>query len=184
MRDRAQKDTYKTYVLRFQAQKSSRAALFCHFWVEIGSVKLVYNQVKVSKDISTMDECIVCKIVSGELPSHKVYEDEQVIAFLDIHPANQGHTLVAHKSHIEQLWDLDDSSFQYVMGISKKIAVRIRDVLNPFRVGVMVEGLEIPHAHYHLVPLNEGIKTTLNNQKMTEPNHDALAATAQKLFFS
>ncbi|MCE7936418.1 HIT family protein [Candidatus Saccharibacteria bacterium CPR2] len=129
-----------------------------------------------------MAESIFTKIIKGEIPCHKVYEDDKVIAFLDIHPVSEGHTLVVSKKQIDHLWDLEDDLYLHLMSVSKKIANRIREVINPPRVGVMVEGFEVPHAHYHIFPLYKGLKATMAEYSPElEPDHSKLAQTAKKL---
>ena len=126
-------------------------------------------------------DCVFCKIVKNEIPKHQVYEDERILAFLDIHPINDGNVVVIPKEHVEQIWDMDDQLYQHLMQVAKKISHRIREVLNPFRVGVIVEGFEVPHAHYHLLPLDEGMKQSLENRNQGDVDHDKLAEIAKKL---
>lgn len=100
-----------------------------------------------------MDDSIFTKIIKGEIPCRKVYEDDAVIAFLDINPLSNGHVLVVPKEQIDLLWDLDNETYTHLWQTAKTIAKAIQDELNPLRVGVVVEGLDVPHAHIHLVPL-------------------------------
>ena len=101
-----------------------------------------------------MTDSIFTKIIKGEIPTNKIYEDDKVIAILDVHPLTPGHTLVIPKKQIEQLWDVDDETYNYLWKISKMIAKHILEVLKPSRVGVIVEGFGVSHAHIHLVPIN------------------------------
>ncbi|QNL22721.1 HIT domain-containing protein [Hyphobacterium sp. CCMP332] len=94
------------------------------------------------------------KIIKGEIPSYKVYEDENTFAFLDINPAAKGHTLVIPKREIDLLWDLENEDYKAVMDSAKKIAIAIQKSVECKRVGMAVVGLEVPHAHVHLIPLN------------------------------
>ena len=133
-----------------------------------------------------MQESIFTKIIKGEISCHKVYEDERVIAFLDINPLNPGHTLVVPKEQIDELWDVSDDLYQYLMQIAHKVADRQRKVLKPKRVGMAVEGFAVPHAHIHVFPLYEGLNHTVMKQiqkGQTEPDHQALSQMAQKLAF-
>lgn len=133
-----------------------------------------------------MEESIFTKIIKGEIPCHKIYEDDKCIAFLDINPLTYGHTLVVPKQQIDELWDTDDPLYLHLMSVTKKIAKRQRDTLNPKRVGIIVEGFEIPHAHIHVIPLDHGMRQTFRNQSnnlITQPSHDKLAQIAQKLAF-
>jgi len=96
---------------------------------------------------------VFTKIINGEIPSYKVAEDEQFFAFLDINPIAEGHTLVVPKKEVDYFFDLKESQLHGIMSFSKKLAKAIDKSLNPLRTGVIVQGLEVPHAHLHLVPL-------------------------------
>jgi histidine triad (HIT) family protein len=104
-----------------------------------------------------------------------------VFAFLDIHPINSGHTLVVPKQQVEFLWDLDDETYQHVMASVKKIAVHMRTALGVEYVGVQVIGVDVPHAHVHLIPFNDVSEYHNVPDSTAEPNHGALAAIARKL---
>lgn len=96
---------------------------------------------------------IFTKIINGEIPCYKICETDSHIAFLDINPIAEGHTLIVPKKEIDYLFDLPDSLLTETMIFSKKIAKAIDRSLQPLRTGVIVEGLEVPHAHVHLVPI-------------------------------
>jgi histidine triad (HIT) family protein len=130
-----------------------------------------------------MDDSIFTKIINGDIPSHKIYEDETVFAFLDIHPINTGHTLVVPKQQVEFLWDLDEDTYQGVMAAAKKIAAHMRTKLGAAYVGVQVIGVDVPHAHVHLIPFNDVSEYHNIPDNSAEPNHGALAAVARKLQF-
>jgi histidine triad (HIT) family protein len=130
-----------------------------------------------------MDDSIFTKIIKGDIPSHKIYEDEDTFAFLDIYPIAPGHTLVVPKKQVESLWDLDDNTYQKVMATAKKIAEHMRTRLNVEYVGVQVIGVDVPHAHVHLIPFNEVSEYHNVPDSSAEPNHGALAAIARKLQF-
>ena len=98
---------------------------------------------------------IFTKIVRGEIPSYKVAEDEHYYAFLDINPLQKGHTLVVPKREVDYLFDLDDEELAGLMVFAKRVAAAIGRSVPCKRVGVAVLGLEVPHAHVHLVPLTE-----------------------------
>lgn len=102
-----------------------------------------------------MKDCIFCKIVSGAISSYKVYEDDTVLAFLDIHPLRPGHVLVTPKKHNPDLHRLDDETYGNVMQIAKRLANTIEDKLKPKRVGFLVAGWDVPHAHVHVVPMED-----------------------------
>lgn len=97
-----------------------------------------------------MEDCIFCKIIAGEIPSHKVYEDENYFAFLDIHPLNPGHTLVIPKKHFRWVWDVGDIGGYYQ--VVQKIAKALRKVFATEYIVSLVFGEEVPHAHVWLIP--------------------------------
>ncbi|MGM0546508.1 MAG: HIT family protein [Bacteroidota bacterium] len=96
---------------------------------------------------------IFTKIIEGEIPCHKIAETDDHIAFLDINPIAEGHTLVVPKKEIDYFFDLPDDLMQSTMDVSRQISKAIDKALNPLRTGVIVQGLEVPHAHVHLIPL-------------------------------
>lgn len=97
---------------------------------------------------------IFSKIVAGEIPSYKVAEDEKHYAFLDINPVAPGHTLVIPKREVDYIFDLSDEEYAELQLFAKKVARAIKDVMPCQRVGVAVMGLEVPHAHIHLIPIS------------------------------
>ena len=101
-----------------------------------------------------MADSIFTKIIKGEIPSYKIYEDELTFAFLDINPNVPGHALVIPKKQVEYVWELEDKDYQALMFSVKKVAQRIKDVLDPKWVGMKVEGVGVPHAHVHVFPFN------------------------------
>jgi len=98
---------------------------------------------------------IFSKIVKGEIPSYRIAEDERFYAFLDINPLAEGHTLVIPKKEVDYLFDIDDDTLAGLILFSKRVAKAIEKVIPCKRIGVAVLGLEVPHAHIHLVPLNK-----------------------------
>lgn len=99
---------------------------------------------------------IFTRIIKGEIPCYKIAEDEHCFAFLDISPLTKGHTLVVPKKEVDYLFDLDEDGYQRLMDFSKKVAKAIDAAVPCLRVGVAVIGLEVPHAHIHLIPLQSG----------------------------
>jgi len=97
---------------------------------------------------------IFSKIISGEIPSFKIYEDDNFLAFLDINPNSLGHTLCIPKKEIDQMFDLDDKTLSELIIFSKKVANAIKKAVVCERVGMSVIGLEVPHVHVHLIPIN------------------------------
>jgi len=130
-----------------------------------------------------MADSVFTKIIKGEIPANKIYEDELTIAFLNIYPDQPGHTLVIPKKQIDHLWDVPDEDYIAVMRTCKKVANRIRDVLKPERVGVKVVGEEVPHAHVHLIPFNTLEEFKEIQPHLGEPDYQALKEMAQKLAF-
>lgn len=94
------------------------------------------------------------KIINGEIPCYKVAENENFITFLDINPNAKGHTLVVPKKEVDKLFDLDEETYSALMSYSRKVAKAIEKTVECNRVGVSVIGLEVPHVHVHLIPLN------------------------------
>jgi histidine triad (HIT) family protein len=130
-----------------------------------------------------MQDSIFTKIIKGEIPSHKIYEDDKTFAFLDIHPVQPGHTLVIPKKQIEFVWDLDQEDYAAVMETTKKVAQRLRAVLDKPYIGEQVVGVDVPHAHVHLIPFSTGDEFRNLPDMSAEPDHTALAEMAKKLAF-
>lgn len=100
---------------------------------------------------------IFSRIINGEIPCYKVAENDKFFAFLDINPVQKGHTLVIPKKEIDYIFDIEDNDIQEMMLFAKQVAVKIKEAIPCTKVGVAVIGLEVPHAHIHLVPMqNEG----------------------------
>ncbi|PID31322.1 HIT family protein [Candidatus Saccharibacteria bacterium] len=130
-----------------------------------------------------MQETIFHKIISGEIPFHKVYEDEHVLAFLDIHPKNKGHTLVIPKVESREfVWDLDDTTYQTLMQAAKRIALRLRDTLPYQYVHMGIVGIDVPYAHIHLIPFDTTDQLHGGDDD-AEPDHAELAQLAEQLRF-
>ena len=139
--------------------------------------------VRIYAKIITMEDSIFTKIIKGEIPCHKVYEDEKVFAMLDIEPLSNGHVLVIPKKQVDLLWDLEQSDYDYLWQIAKKIAQKIQAEMKPIRVGVVVEGFGVPHAHIHLVPLYDKNVLRLHHGYPTETSPEELAKIAEKIAF-
>lgn len=100
---------------------------------------------------------IFSRIINGEIPCYKIAENDKFFAFLDINPVQKGHTLVVPKKEVDYIFDIDDNDIQEMMLFAKQVAVKIKEAIHCTKVGVAVIGLEVPHAHIHLVPMqNEG----------------------------
>jgi histidine triad (HIT) family protein len=123
------------------------------------------------------------KIISGELPAYKVAEDAQFLAFLDINPNAKGHTLCIPKVETDKLFDLDESTYLALMAFSRKVAMALEQVVSCKRVGMTVIGLEVPHVHVHLIPLNAMEDAQFNKKVQLEPEEFAqLAQSIQEQF--
>jgi len=123
---------------------------------------------------------IFSKIVSGEIPSYKVAESNEFLAFLDINPLAEGHVLVIPKKEIDYLFDLDDATYTGLQIFAKIVAGAIKKAISCKRVGVAVIGLEVPHAHIHLIPINHVGDINFERPKLSF-SPDQLEATAQKI---
>jgi len=126
-----------------------------------------------------MENCLFCKIVKGEIPSTKVWEDGKHLAFLDINPINPGHTVLIPKKHDNYLFDLEDGEYTELMLKAKKIAKMLKNKLKPKRIGLAVEGFFVPHVHVHLVPLNKG--NELNPERAKNMSVEELKKIAKKI---
>jgi histidine triad (HIT) family protein len=130
-----------------------------------------------------MQDSVFTKIIKGEIPSHKVYEDDLTYAFLDIHPTQPGHVLVIPKKQVEFIWDLEPADYKAVMETVQKVGLRIREVLDKPFVGVKVIGTDVPHSHVHLIPFSSNDEYFAKPDMSAEPDHEALAEMANKLAF-
>ncbi|HLL95464.1 MAG TPA: HIT family protein [Spirosoma sp.] len=119
------------------------------------------------------------RIVAGEIPAHKLAETDDYLAFLDVMPTTTGHTLVIPKKEVDYLFALDDDLYIGLMAFAKRIAPAIERAIPCKRIGVAVIGLEVPHTHVHLIPLNS--MADMNFSSKMKPTQDELAATAEKI---
>ena len=111
---------------------------------------------------------IFTKIINGEIPSYKIAEDENFFAFLDINPNAKGHTLCIPKKEVDKVFDLDEETYNGLMSFSRKVAIALEKASNCKRVGVAVIGLEVPHVHVHLIPLNDMKEMTFKHKVSLE----------------
>ncbi len=109
---------------------------------------------------------IFTKIIKGEIPCYKIEENEHCIAFLDINPLKKGHTLVIPKQEIDYIFDLEENTLNELMLFSKKVAKAIEQVVPCKRIGLSVVGLEVPHAHIHLIPINGINDMNFDNKRL------------------
>lgn len=122
---------------------------------------------------------IFSKIINGDIPSYKIAEDENNYAFLDINPLSKGHTLVVPKKEVDYIFDLDNESYNKLFAFAKKVSAAIEEVIECKRLGVVVYGLDVPHAHIHLIPLQgTGNEINFSNPKvkLTQDQFEEIAS--------
>lgn len=122
---------------------------------------------------------IFTRIVNGEIPSHKIAETEDFLAFLDVFPCALGHTLVIPKKEVDYIFDLDDALYEGLIKFSKIVAAAVEKAVPCKRIGIAVVGLEVPHAHVHLIPMNSMADMNFNNK--LKVSQEELAEIAQKI---
>ncbi len=120
------------------------------------------------------------KIINGEIPCHKIAESDEFLAFLDISPLREGHTLVIPKKEVDYIFDLDDDLLGRLHVFAKGVAKQIENVVPCERIGVAVIGLEVPHAHVHLVPI-DGVGDINFEREKLKPSQEELAEIAEKI---
>jgi len=128
-----------------------------------------------------MQDSLFTKIIKGDIPSFKIYENERVYAFLDIHPVTSGHVLVIPKKQVEFLWDLDEADYLAVMKAAKEIALHLRSTLAVPYVGEKVIGVDVPHAHVQLIPFTTVKEFQMHADMSAEPDFQSLEEVAKKL---
>jgi len=131
-----------------------------------------------------MDECVFCKIFSGEISSHKVYEDEYTVAILDKHPINPGHVLVIPKSHESDFYNLEDDLYQKAMSVVKRLSRTVQEIMKPKKVGLVIAGWDVPHTHIHIIPMHDYHDITsksLLEGTQSNPTDEELVEIADKL---
>ncbi len=129
-----------------------------------------------------MQDSIFTKIIKGEIPCHKIYEDERTFAFLDIHPTQVGQVLVVPKKQIEYVWQLPPEDYVALMNTVQKIGKKLQEVFpEKARVGVHIEGLDVAHAHVKVFPFDTDQEYRYHPDMDAEPDHAALAVVAKML---
>ncbi len=108
---------------------------------------------------------VFTKIISGELPAYKVYEDDKVLSFLSLGQINLGHCLVIPKTEVDHFFDVDSEEYEHMFNVSKRVSKAIKSVTDCVRVGMAIQGFEVHHAHIHLIPLWEPKEFSFSNQK-------------------
>ena len=125
---------------------------------------------------------IFSRIVAGEIPCHKIAEDDEFFAFLDINPVAVGHTLVIRKKEVDYIFDIDDPMLGRMMAFAKRVARALETAIECKRVGLAVMGLEVPHAHIHLIPITKESDMNFFGKKK-EMTQEELAAVGEKVRF-
>lgn len=128
-----------------------------------------------------MEKSIFTRLIEKELPSFCIYEDETVFAFLDIHPITPGHTLVVPKKQVEFVWDLEAQDYRAVMDTAQKLARHLRAQLGVAFIGEQVIGVDVAHAHVHLIPFNDVEEYRRVPDLDAEPNFESLAKIHKQL---
>ena len=123
---------------------------------------------------------IFTKIIHGEIPSYKIAESENYYAFLDISPNAKGHTLVVPKKEVDKIFDLDSETYIGLMQFAHKVAKALEKTVSCNRIGMTVVGLEVPHAHVHLIPINNVSDINFTSKKV-KMNHEEYVALAEKI---
>ena len=123
---------------------------------------------------------IFTKIINGEIPCYKIAEDENYLAFLDVNPNAKGHTLCIPKQEVDKIFDMDETHYLGLMQFARRVALAIEKAIPCKRVGMAVIGLEVPHAHVHLIPLNEMDEMRFQNKVKLQPEEfSAIAKNIQ-----
>lgn len=130
-----------------------------------------------------MEDSVFTKIIQGELPAQKVYEDELTIAIIPLHPIAKAHVLVIPKKQVDQFIDLPDEDYQAVMSTVKKVGQRINTVIQPVRVGLQVVGLDVPHVHVHVIAFDTLAEFREQPDESQPPDMERNAALAKSLAF-
>jgi len=126
-----------------------------------------------------MENCIFCQIVGGSEPAHKIWESDDFLAFLSIHPCNPGHACLIPKLHVDYVFDLEEPLYSAIFQAARRLSGPIKRATNALRVGLAVEGFSVPHVHLHLVPLHNAAE--LDPHRHIEQTREELAATAERI---
>ena len=126
-----------------------------------------------------MADCIFCKIIAREVPSHIVWENDLILAFLTIRPVNPGHLLIIPKEHVDSVFALPRARYEELFGAARALSTPLQHAMGSIRVGMVVEGFGVPHAHLHLVPIN-GLHE-LDSKREEDASPEELVKTAEKI---
>jgi len=126
-----------------------------------------------------MEDCLFCKIIKGEIPSYKIWEDENFFAFLDINPINPGHTILVPRKHLDYIFDLEEPLYSEIFRTVKKLSKPLKRVTGAERIALAIEGFVVPHIHIHLIPVNKVNDLDPNRAKKSSP--EELLTIAEKV---
>lgn len=126
-----------------------------------------------------MEDCLFCKIIKGEVPSYKIWEDENFFAFLNINPINPGHIILVPKKHLNYIFDLEESLYSEIFKTAKKLSEPLKKATGAKRIALAIEGFVIPHIHIHLVPVNKVNDLDPNRARKASP--EELSKMAEKI---
>jgi histidine triad (HIT) family protein len=131
-----------------------------------------------------MSDTIFTKIIKGEIPCFKIYEDDLTLAFLDIKPIQPGHTLVISKRQIDSVWDLPEEDYRALMDSTKRVANRLHEMFpEKLRIAMIIEGLDVPHAHVKLFPIDNDSEFRFQPDKNQQPDYKQLEQMAKRIAF-
>ncbi len=130
-----------------------------------------------------MEDSVFTRIIRGELPSHKVYEDNKTIVIVPLHPIAKGHLLVIPKLQVDQFYELPEDDYAALWSTVKKTSQKLKQTLNTKRVGLKVIGLDVPHAHVHVIAFDELEEYNQTENRISTPDQSTLAAIAETLKF-
>lgn len=131
-----------------------------------------------------MEPTVFTRIIRGEIPSHKIYEDPDTLAFLNIHPSQPGHVLVVPKKQIANMYEMANADYAALMSSVKKVMARLAEVFGPeYKICLKVMGFDVPHVHVHVLPCRTPADFAAPEDQSSEPDHAALAKMADKLRF-
>jgi len=126
-----------------------------------------------------MENCLFCKIIKGELPSYKIWENERFLAFLDINPICPGHTILIPKKHVDYIFGLEEPLYLEMFKIVKQLSKALKKAIRSKKIGLVVEGFNVSHAHIHLVPINKG--NELNSSRAKKGDSEKLLKIQEKI---
>ena len=126
-----------------------------------------------------MEDCLFCKIIKGEIPSYKIWEDRNFFAFLDINPINPGHTILVLKKHLGYIFDLEEPLYSETFKTIKKLSKPLKKATEAKRIALAIEGFTVPHIHIHLVPANR--VNDLDPNRARKANPEELSKMAEKI---